>query len=159
SRRFVPTVLAGPVDFDYGGYPGRMDTWENFGKWQWSVNAGRDKLPDATIAKVKSMTEGKSEYEKIKILYEFLQNKTRYVSIQVGIGGLQPFEARVVDQMGYGDCKALSNYMVALLKEVGITGYYTTIMARQDAGEVFTDFSNDQSNHIIVAVPHKNYKI
>ncbi len=156
SRRFVPTVLAGPVDFDYGGYPGRMDTWENFGKWQWSVNAGRDKLPDATIQKVKSMTEGKSDYEKIKILYEFLQNKTRYVSIQVGIGGLQPFEARVVDQMGYGDCKALSNYMVALLKEVGITGYYTTIMAGQDAGEVFTDFPNDQSNHIIVAVPHKN---
>ncbi len=154
-ERIVPTVLAGPVDFEYGGYPGKMDSWENFGKWQWSLNAGRDQLSEATVQKVKTLTEGKSDYEKIKILYEFLQSKTRYVSIQVGIGGLQPFEARVVDEMGYGDCKALSNYMVALLKEVGIKGYYTTIMAGEGEGDVFTDFPNDQSNHIIVAVPHK----
>ena len=154
-EKFVPTVLAGPVEFDFGGYPGRMDTWENYGKWQWTVNQGRDILPESTIQAVKRLTEGKNEFEKVKVLYEYLQSKTRYVSIQVGIGGLQPFEAKVVDKVGYGDCKALSNYMVALLKVAGIKGYYTTIMAGEGESEVITDFPSDQSNHIIVAVPHE----
>ena len=155
-EKIVPTILVSPDEFDFAGYPGKMDTWENYGKWNWSLNEGRDVLPESTVQLVKKLTEGKSDYEKIKILYEYLQNKTRYVSIQVGIGGLQPFEAKVVDQVGYGDCKALSNYMVALLKQVGIKGYYTTIMAGEGESEVITDFPSDQSNHIIVAVPHEN---
>jgi hypothetical protein len=86
-------------------------------------------------------------------LYEYLQNKTRYVNIQEGIGGLRPFSAQVVDQNGYGDCKALSNYLVALLKEIGIKGYYTKI--RAGAGEPdIIDFPSHQTNHIIVSVPN-----
>lgn len=153
--KVVPNILAGPVDFEYDGYAGKMDTWENYGKWQSKLNEGRDVLPEGTKQRVRELTkDAKSTEEKVRILYEFLQSKTRYVSIQLGIGGLQPFEAKVVDQMGYGDCKALSNYMVSLLKEVGIKGYYTTIMAGDDAPEVNRSFPSHQGNHIIVAVPN-----
>ena len=44
--------------------------------------------------------------------------------------------------------------MVAMLKEAGIKGYYTIIMAGKNAPEVIPDFPNDQFNHIIVAVPN-----
>ncbi len=94
-----------------------METWDNFGKWIQALNSGRQELPPATKAKIKELTaKAKTDEEKVKILYEYLQSKTRYVSIQLGIGGQQPFEASVVDQFGYGDCKALSNYMVAMLE-------------------------------------------
>lgn len=156
-QKVGPSILAAPVDFEFGGYAGKMDTWENFGKWQAKLNEGRDVLTDATKTQVRQLTKDiKTPEEKARVLYEYLQNKTRYVSIQLGIGGLQPFEAKVVDQTGYGDCKALSNYMVALLKEAGIKSYYTTIMAGKDADEVVTSFPSDQSNHIIVAVPNEN---
>lgn len=156
-QKVGPNILAAPVDFEFGGYAGKMDTWENFGKWQAKLNEGRDVLTDATKGLVRQLTRDvKTPEEKARVLYEYLQNKTRYVSIQLGIGGLQPFEAKVVDQTGYGDCKALSNYMVALLKEAGIKSYYTTIMAGKDADEVVTSFPSDQSNHIIVAIPSKN---
>jgi hypothetical protein len=85
-----------------------------------------------------------------------MQNRTRYVSIQRGIGGFQPFDAKSVDQLGYGDCKALSNYMVALLKEAGIKAYYTQVYAgEKNRRPVPKDFIVDYFNHIIVAIPNK----
>ncbi len=154
-HKVVPNICSAPVAFEFHGYPGRMDSWKDLGKWQTLLNEGRGTLPEATKIRIHELTKNaKTIEEKSRILYEYLQNKTRYVSIQLGIGGLQPFEAKVVDQTGYGDCKALSNYMVSLLKEVGVTGYYTTIMAGDDALAVDPTFPNDQSNHIIVAVPN-----
>jgi hypothetical protein len=153
SRGYVPTILAAPKEFEYEGYVGNTDSWQSYGKFISELNKGRDLLPENTIARIKSITEGLSDREKIKVLYEYMQNKTRYVSIQVGIGGLQPFEAKVVDELGYGDCKALSNYMVAMLGHVGIKGIYATIMAEEGAPDVITDFPGHQANHAIVAVP------
>ncbi len=151
----VPSIIVAPNDFEYGGYSGKMDTWENLGRWQIQLNEGRDQLSDQTKQKIKQLVIGmKSDEEKIKVLYEFMQNKTRYVSIQRGIGGMQPLEAKSVDQLGYGDCKALSNYMVALLKEVGIKGYYTQVYGSENNDRpVPVDFPIDYFNHIIVAVP------
>lgn len=155
-ERTVGNIKISPVEFEFGGYAGKMNSWKEYGLWQASLNKGRDVLPETTRQKVKELIKhAKTDEEKIKILYEYMQNKTRYVSIQLGIGGLQPFEASVVDQTGYGDCKALSNYMVALLREVGITGYYTTVMAGEGESEVDAQFPSNQANHVIVAVPHK----
>jgi len=151
----VPQILAAPGKFEYEGYAGDMSTWEKFGQWERMVIGGRDKLPDETKRKVKELTQGlSSNEEKIKVLYEFLQSKTRYVSIQLGIGGLQPFEASVVDQVGYGDCKALSNYMISLLNEAGIKGYYTTVKAGDFRDDLILDFPSHQGNHVVVSVPN-----
>jgi hypothetical protein len=151
-----PRILAAPSKFEYGGYVGDMSTWRDFGKWNLSLNKDRDVLPIETKAKIVNLTKDLPTTEqKVEALYEYLQNKTRYVSIQLGIGGFQPFEASVVDQTGYGDCKALSNYMVALLKEIGIKAYYTTVLAGRDKPNVIADFPSHQANHAIVAVPDK----
>lgn len=156
-EKSVPNICVSPVEFEFGGYPGRMDTWKDFGLWQAKLNEGRALLPEETKQRVKELTrEAKSKEDKVRLLYEYLQNKTRYVSIQLGIGGLQPFEARTVDETGYGDCKALSNYMVALLQEVNIKGYYTTIKAGAGESAVDPEFPSDQANHVIVAVPSES---
>lgn len=153
--QLTPRVMAAPSHFEYSGYEGNMSTWEDYGKWQMMLNKGRDLLPEETKQKIRELTSHlKSVEEKTKTLYEYLQSKTRYVSIALGIGGLQPFDAAVVDKVGYGDCKALSNYMVAMLKEAGITAYYTKIMAGDNAPEIQIDFPSHQTNHIIVAVPN-----
>jgi hypothetical protein len=152
---FIPRIIAAPSNFEVQGYAGDLSTWEGYGKWQMALNQGRDVLPDATKAKVRELTKDlKTDEEKAKVLYEYMQSKTRYVGIQLGIGGWQPFDASVVDKNGYGDCKALSNYMVSLLKEAGIKGYYTKIKA--GFGEdIDPTFPSVQTNHIIVAVPNE----
>lgn len=151
----VPRILAAPSQFEYEGYSGDMSTWESYGQWEAMLNKGRDLLPESTKLKVQELTKDLPTTEqKTKALYEYLQSRTRYVSISLGIGGLQPFEASVVDKVGYGDCKALSNYMVAMLKEAGIKGYYSTIKAGDFQFDLMLDFPSHQGNHVIVAVPN-----
>jgi hypothetical protein len=151
----VTSILAAPSIFEYDNYSGTMATWDQFGQWIAALNKGRNVLPEETKQKIKQLTAPlKTTEEKVKAVYEYLQNKTRYVGIQLGIGGYQPFEASVVDQTGYGDCKALSNYMVALLESINIKAHYTLISSGENASALKTDFPSSQFNHAIVAVPN-----
>jgi len=150
----TPAVITAPNDFKYEGFAGNMESWNSFASWINTLNTGRDQLSPTTVQQVNAMVENISEpREKIRKLYEYLQSKTRYVSIQLGIGGYQPFDAATVDQVGYGDCKALSNYMKSLLKAVNIPAYYTLVYAGRDNQPMHRDFPSQQFNHAILCVP------
>jgi hypothetical protein len=153
----VPTVITTPQKFIVEGYAGDMSSWESFGNFRNALNAGRDKLPDDVKAAVKNIVAPlATDKEKIAALYKYLQQNTRYISVQLGIGGWQPFEASYVAKNKFGDCKALSNYMTALLKEAGITAYYSVIKAgpEPNARWFLPEFTNNNFNHIIVCVPN-----
>jgi len=150
----APYVMLAPSDFESQGYKGNMSTWENYGKFMNQLRAGRDVLPEDIKRKVHELTDSlKDKRQKIYVLYDFMQRNTHYISIQLGIGGWQPFPADYVAAKRYGDCKALSNYMVALLKEAGITAKYVEIRAGQNASPMVEDFPSFQSNHVISCVP------
>lgn len=152
----APIIRASPSKFSYEGYEGDMSTWNGLGRWQNLLNKGRDVLSQNTIAEIQKIVEGvTSREEKVKRVYQYMQKKTRYVSIQLGIGGFQPMEAAVVDETGYGDCKALTNYTQSLLKAAGIQSYYTWVDAGNNPDPVYEDFPNDSFNHIILCVPNE----
>jgi hypothetical protein len=154
-RKTITRIEAAPTIFEFEGYAGTMESWNEYGKWIATLNKGRNVLPDETRNKIKEIAQKfESREEKVRALYEFMQNKTRYVSIQLGIGGYQPFEASLVDKTGYGDCKALSNYMLSMLETIGIKGHYALISAGENRTELETDFPSSQFNHAIVAVPN-----
>ncbi len=155
-NELTPSVYFAPSEFEMEGYKGNGSSWQDLGKFPLALNEGRDKLPDDVIQKVTDLTKDiTDEKEKIRALYNFLQQNTRYISIQLGIGGLQPFEASFVAKKGYGDCKALSNYMYSLLKAAGIKSYYTLVKGGRDLDDKYLveDFPSDQFNHIILCVP------
>ncbi len=147
-------VIFGPTDFQMEDYKGNMASWQDFGKFVYSLKLGRDQLPDNVKQAVHKIADGLADpKEKIARLYEYMQKNTRYISIQLGIGGWQPFDAKEVATKGYGDCKALTNYMYSLLKEAGITSYYTVIRAGKSANYITHDFPSQQFNHVILCVP------
>ncbi|GAB3821687.1 hypothetical protein GCM10028895_24340 [Pontibacter rugosus] len=153
-EELVPQVLTAPTEFEVDGYKGSMATWKDLGIWQNKLNQGRDVLPQETVQKLKQLTaNAKDPEEKVRLVYDYLQGKTRYVSIQLGIGGWQPFEANFVDTKGYGDCKALTNYTKAMLQAVGVNSIYALIKAGDDVADIKTDFPSSQFNHVILCVP------
>ena len=155
----VPNVIFAPTDFQVEDYQGNMNDWGSFGKFIYSLNKDRDKLPENVRKAVHELTDGLTDREKIERLYKYMQKNTRYVSIQLGIGGMQPFDATYVATKGYGDCKALTNYMYSLLKEAGIKSYYTLVEAGPPSGRVQEDFPADNFNHIILCVPQQKDSI
>ncbi|MBS1544768.1 MAG: DUF3857 domain-containing transglutaminase family protein [Bacteroidetes bacterium] len=153
----TPIIVAAPGEFTYEGYSGNMNDWNGFGLWIQSLAIGRDQLPEATREKILAMTSGtESTEEKIRALYKYLQDHTRYVSIQIGVGGQQPVNAAEVDQNGYGDCKGLANYMVAILKAAGIQARYVLIRAGSNENDIDPEFVSTQFNHAVAAVPLSN---
>src|SRR5690606_14948403 len=108
--------------FHYKGYDGMADNWKELGSWvDENLLADRNSLEESTKIKVRKLVDGVTDdLEKAGIIYKYVQDNTRYVSVQVGIGGLQPASADEVDRVKYGDCKGLSNYTMALLDAVGV---------------------------------------
>lgn len=150
----TPSVFVAPVDFEIDGFKGAMDSWTNFGKFQILLNQNRDQLPENIKAAIHQLVDTVSDKKsKIALLYKYMQGKTRYISIQLGIGGWQPLEASFVASKGYGDCKALTNYMYSILKEAGIKSCYTLIKAGNSNHFYLPDFPSLQANHAILSVP------
>lgn len=152
DNEFLPMVLTAPSDFEIQEYTGNFNRWEDLSKFYYTLNKDRDALPAATVAEIKSIIkDAKSDREKVLLLYKWMQSRSRYVSIQLGIGGWQTIDATTVANKGYGDCKALTNFMIASLKQAGITAHAALIRAG-DEPEMNLDFPSSQFNHVIACV-------
>jgi len=154
----VPKLYSNPKKFEYDNVPGEITSWETMGNWQYSLNKGRSTLTEATQSKIIELTkDAKTNKEKVQILYDYLGKTTRYVSIQLGIGGLQPMLASEVCRTGFGDCKGLTNYLKAMLNVIGIPSNYTVICLDNNRKRLFKDYANFyQTNHVILQVPLPN---
>lgn len=147
-------VRTAPNDFAMEGRQGSLRSWGDFGAWFASLWEGRRSLAPGAVQEVQKSVEGASDVsEKISRVYHYMQQRTRYVSIQLGLGGWQPFEARTVHEKGYGDCKALSNYTIALLEAVGINAYPVILQTGYVRRPFLEEFPSNQFNHVIVCVP------
>jgi len=152
----VPIVYAIPEYFKIEDYSGCNNNWKNFGYWIQILNIQENNLSDKTktdLAEIQKKAVDRVDL--IKRVYEYMQSKTRYVSIQLGIGGWRPFDASIVDKYGYGDCKALSNYMKTLLNYAGVEAIYTLAHAGENANDIHFDETFNQFNHAILCVPTK----
>jgi hypothetical protein len=156
SWTVLPNVVFATSSFNCYGYPGDFNSWQSFGKWIQGLNNDMCTLSVPRTADIKKMTDTiKTDNEKVKFLYKYMQQNMRYVGIQLGIGGYKPFPATFVDDKKYGDCKALSNYMRALLKAVDIPSYYALIRAGANQEPADLVFPHNDFNHVILCVPLK----
>jgi hypothetical protein len=151
----VPYLLLAPDQIKYLDYYNSFITWNDFAKFQSYLNQGRDQLPAETVIKITDLVKDCADKKsKTKRVYKYMQDRTRYVGVQVGIGGTQPIPADYVDKKGYGDCKGLVNYTKALLKCVGVESFYTIVNGGDDSPPLIKDFPSEQFNHIILCVPN-----
>ena len=158
--KYLSSVKIAPEKFAFYGLSGSFTNWKELGKWEYDkLIVSRQELPQEIVEHVREITKDIADLKlKAKKIYEYMQGKTHYISVQVGIGGNQPFLAADVDKQNNGDCKALVNYTQALLKAVNIESYYCVVEAgREYKVSLDKDFpSMNQGNHIILCLPFKN---
>jgi hypothetical protein len=150
----LPAVHLAPATFEVQGYAGSLASWQSLGLWTYQLGKGRDVLPPALTAKMAQlMVSDPDPRARARKVYEFVQSSTRYVSVQLGLGGWQTAPASAVATGGYGDCKALSNYTCALLKAAGLPAYVALVGAGADESDVRAGFPSSQFNHAILCMP------
>jgi hypothetical protein len=150
----LPAVHLAPASFTVQGHAGSLASWQSLGQWVYQLGQGRDMLPPALTARMAQLLIAAPDpRERARKVYEFLQSSTRYISVQLGLGGWQTAPATSVASGGYGDCKALSNYTCALLKAAGLPAYVALVGAGADHADVRASFPSSQFNHAILCLP------
>jgi hypothetical protein len=153
---FIPNVIIVPKTYKYDK-PGSFENWQLFGDWNNDLMMGLSDLPQSEKNNIQNLIRDISDTrQKIKKLYSYLQDHTRYINITIETGGLKPYPASYVAENKYGDCKALSNYFKAILEFCGIKSYYTKVNAGEPIIQIDKNFPSQQFNHIILCVPILN---
>lgn len=151
-----PKLIIVPEHFYYG-INGTTTDWKAFGNWFYNLNKELNDLPESEKNNISQLLKGVTDRaEVIKILYHYMQDHTRYINVSIGIGGLKAYPASYVSQNKYGDCKALTNYMKALLEFAGIKSYFVLINRSLQPVKIVKELPSPQFNHVILAVPNNN---
>lgn len=150
----APAVVTAPAMFEVEGSRGSLASWADFGRWYADLSAGRDVLPEAVRAEVERRVEGLDDpRDRAARVYALLQETTRYVSVQLGLGGWQTYDAAYVAERGYGDCKALTNYLMAMLHAADVPAFPALIRNGIRAPQIAETFPYNAFNHVVLFAP------
>lgn len=133
---------------------GEANDWAGVGKWYRDLTSSLPRNEDAVKAEARQLVAALAEpRQKLAALTRFVQEKVRYVAVQVGIGGFRPFPPGEVLANRWGDCKGKSFLLIDLLAEAGIPAYPVLIKADSGDGIDASFPAHNHFNHLIVAVP------
>jgi tetratricopeptide (TPR) repeat protein len=127
-------------------------SWEEVGKWFGALMQSKVTVTPEMQAKYNELTKGKnSEEEKVRVLYEFVSTRFRYIGVDLGLSRFTPHSAAEVLSNRYGDCKDKHVLFAALLQAAGITAYPALISSRFRIDPSLPTMS--VFDHVITAIP------
>ncbi len=91
-------------------------------QYAWYHNIIKEVNNDNTVIRTKAeeiTKDCKTNEEKIKSLFAWVQENVRYLAFEDGIAAFKPEDAQEVLRKKYGDCKGMSNLLKALLEAEG----------------------------------------
>jgi transglutaminase-like putative cysteine protease len=95
---------------------------------------------------VESMGEG----EKVKTVFQWVQNNIKYIALADGLGGFIPRDPDLVLSRRYGDCKDMSILIYSFLKLLDIEAHPTWVGTRDVPYKYTEQPSTIVDNHMIV---------
>jgi len=138
TRGGQATPLIGSVDDLYG--------------WYASLAQSVNNDPKPLEATLKQLLAGKkTDEEKIKAIYYWVQDNIRYIAFEDGIAGFKPEAAQTVFGNKYGDCKGMANLTKTMLKAAG----YDARLVWIGTSRIAYDYSSPSlsvDNHMICCV-------
>jgi len=98
-----------------------FESFQSLGRW-YAGQVSDQLVPGPEVKKLAGeLTEGLTEpLDKIRAIYRFVTDQTRYVGLEFGIHSYVPYQVSDVLMRKFGDCKDKSALLVALFSQVGI---------------------------------------
>jgi cellulose synthase operon protein C len=131
-------------------------TWEEVGRYYWRLI--RDQLrPEASIrAAVEEALQGVDRTDRsavVRALYGYVVSRTRYVALEFGIHGYQPYAVDRVLARRFGDCKDKASLLHAMLEAAGVDSRIVLLRMRSLGAVPSEPASLAVFNHAILYVP------
>lgn len=127
-------------------------------KWYKSLIDTMKDDPAVLKQKVDELTANtKTDEEKIKNIYYWVQDNIRYIAFEDGIAGFKPDESNNVFEKRYGDCKGMANLNKQMLKLAGFDARLSWIGTKHIAYDYSTP-SLAVDNHMICTLFYKGKK-
>jgi tetratricopeptide (TPR) repeat protein len=129
-------------------------TWDDMGRWYWGLVKDQFVPDDEVRRRAEALTKGlKDEKAKVRAIYDYVVQNTRYVALEFGIHGYKPYRCAQIFARGFGDCKDKATLIVTMLGSLGIKA--TPVVVRTaNKGDIETNpASLAPFDHMIAYVP------
>ncbi|MBP6584283.1 MAG: transglutaminase domain-containing protein [Flavobacterium sp.] len=128
-------------------------------KWYKSLIDQMKDDPEQLKSKVTELTaKAKTDEEKIKNIYYWVQDNIRYIAFEDGIAGFKPDDSQNVFKKRYGDCKGMANLIKQMMIIAGFDARLTWIGTKHIAYD-YSIPSLSVDNHMICTVLYKGKQI
>ncbi|MBK8167933.1 MAG: transglutaminase domain-containing protein [bacterium] len=114
-----------------------------------TVNEKLEPTPEIAAEAQRIVAGNASAPDRIAALYRHVQHVTRYLGLFDGRGGIIPASADQTRRVGYGDCKGMATYFIALCRAVGIQAWPVLVLATDEDSFADTQPNMGQFNHFI----------
>ena len=132
-------------------------SWDDMGKWYWGLVKDQFVADDEVKRRVTEVTKGLTTPEdKVRAIYDYVVQKTRYVALEFGIHGFKPYRCAQIFARGFGDCKDKATLIVTMLKEAGIPATIVILRTGMRGDFEGAPASLAPFDHAIAYVPSMN---
>ena len=153
---FVPHILvlcksAQPKDKKYTYFNTVKEQYDWYKNLVAQVENDEKFIKEKTLEIVKGVS---AEEEKVKTIFQWVQDNVRYIAFENGVAGFKPEKAQEVLRKKYGDCKGMANLLTEMLRSINLDARKCWIGTKHIAYDYSTP-SLSVDNHMICAWMNK----
>jgi hypothetical protein len=120
DSELIPSLL-------FSTHPNVVELANWYVRWAFSA---KEKLPSALLNRVLPETEPLTPRQLIDRAHQFAASELRYVGLEFGVHGFQPYPLNTILRRGFGDCKDKSLVLHSLLNARKIENYPVLVRGR-----------------------------
>jgi hypothetical protein len=134
--------------------PNGVKSWNDVAVWYDNLASPQTESNYEMKKLAKELTHGLSgDEEKLRAIFEWVRDNVRYIAVEIGMGGYEPYPASEVFSNRYGDCKDMTTLLCGLADASNIQVDEVLISTWQNGVIDTTLPSPFQFNHAIAYCP------
>lgn len=140
------------------GYKPFLESDKDLYDWYFSLVKDINKKDETELQTITTelIKDKTTDFDKAETIFNWVQQKIRYIAFEDGMGGFIPREAADICSKRYGDCKDMSNILNQMLSFAGLNSHLVWIGTRSRPYSYSDVPTPLVDNHMIAAIELNN---